>query len=164
MNKKIIYIVSLLVALIVIGCENQPVATTNGTSKKISGETHLVESKNFDTVNKIKNGYAQLSQEITVYNDISNNELLSGRRTVEVSSNYIINGEGQSAGSFSLESKIGHWEGDWTGTTTLDGTTIMVVGYNFDDRDQSCEWRYYFPSSLEGKRGTYSANISTNKF
>jgi hypothetical protein len=149
MVKKISYIVSLFAAFIIIGCEEEPVAPTNVSSNKIIGETHIVESMSS----------AGTDQQITVFKDSSNSEQISGLRKIEIKNSFNSNKEGQSSGVFSIDTKNGTWEGDWTGTSTSSGNTIIAVGYNFDNRDQICEWRYFFPSTLEGKRGTYTAVI-----
>lgn len=154
MLKKLYFILTFFVAIILIGCEEEPVTASNGVSNKISGETHMVESI----------GSAQINPKVRVFKDSSNSKLVSGLRKIETIKGFSSNEEGHSSGVFSIEAKSGTWEGDWTGTTNSSGTTIIAVGYNMDDRDQSCEWRYYFPSSQEGKRGTYSAVISTNRF
>jgi len=153
MLNKAKYLIAIIITLIFIGCENEPVAPTDGQSNKISGETQLIESASSSGIN----------QQVLVFKDSSNSEEVSGLRKIEIYNSFSSNEDGHSSGIFSIDTKSGTWEGDWTGTTTSSGTTIIAVGYNMDDRDQSCEWRYYFPSSLEGKRGTYSAVIYDNR-
>jgi len=163
MLKKSFYLAVLSVALIFIGCEDQPLSPTSGHSNKISGETQLVEYINLGTVEKLGDGNKQIRQQVAVFKDISESAQVSGMRKIVLNHNYNSNNEGHSYGTFSIEAENGYWEGDWTGTTTSAGTTIKAKGYNFESRDQTCEWTYNFPSSQEGKSGTYSARIYSNR-
>ena len=162
MLKKISYLVSIITLLMLVGCEDEPVAPLNNSSEKnnkISGETQLVEYISSGSVKHLENGGKQVRNEIAVFNDRSNSSQLSGLRKIVYNHNFDSNDQGECFGVFSIETDEGYWEGDWTGTITSEGTTIRAMGYNFENRDQSCEWTYFFPSSLEGKSGTYSARI-----
>ncbi|MEN8192092.1 MAG: hypothetical protein ABFS12_04710 [Bacteroidota bacterium] len=159
MIKKSYYIVTFLAVLLIIGCENEPVAPTNSSPNKIFGETNFVEYESPGTVTQFEDGTKQIRKQIAIFNDSSNDMQLSGLRKIELNHNFDSNNEGSCYGTFSLETKNGYWEGDWTGETTSTGTTIKAIGYNLDDREQYCKWEYYFPSSDEGKSGTYSAKI-----
>jgi len=153
MLKKISYLASLISLFITVGCEEELVAPSSGSSNTIYGETYLVESTSITETN----------QQVAVFKDSSNSEVISGLRKIEVNNSFCSKEDGHSSGTFSINTKTGMWEGDWTGATNSSGTNIIAVGYNLDDRDQSCEWIYFFPSSQEGKRGTYSAVIYNNR-
>ena len=161
MNENIVILIAVL---IMVGCDSQPVSPPNSGSSKISGETKLIKSVDSGTTKQLANGGIQIRNKILIFEDSATNNELSGLRNIVFNHNYDKNNLGHCYGTFSIESDLGLWEGDWTGTKTLDGITIRAKGYNLDDRDQSCEWKYYFPSSLEGNSGTYSAVINTNRY
>jgi len=166
MIKKKIYILAVMLTLIIIGCEKDPVtprdATSNNISREssnISGETELIESISDGTINYVDGGKKVVRNEVRAYQDNSNNGIMSGLRKIVTNKNFNSNNEGKCFGTFSIDTEEGYWEGQWTGITTSEGTTIKANGYNFENRDQSCEWTYFLPSSLEGKSGTFTAKI-----
>jgi hypothetical protein len=159
MWQKIFNLVILFTALMVLGCDDELVAPPKGQSNIISGETKLIDYVNPGIVKQLGSGNIQVRNQVAIFKDSSSNAELSGLRNVVLNHNFNSNGQGNSYGTFSVETNSGLWEGDWTGQTTSSGTTIKAIGYNFDERGQSCEWTYYFPSSQDGKVGTFSARI-----
>ncbi len=161
MWQKMFYLVILFTALMVLGCNDELVAPPEGQSNLISGETEFIEYVDPGTVTQLGHGNIQVRNQVAAFMDESNDNQLSGLRTVVLNYNYDSNNQGYSYGTFSIETNSGFWEGDWTGRTTSSGTTIKAIGYNnFDERGQSCEWNYYFPSSQDGKVGTFSARLN----
>jgi hypothetical protein len=163
MWPKIFYLVILFTALMVLGCNEELVAPPNGQSNIISGETKLIEYVDPGTVRQLEGGNIQVRNQVAIFKDSSINAQLSGLRNIVLNHNFNSNAQGNSYGTFSIETNSGLWEGDWTGRTTSSGTTIKAIGYNFDERGQSCEWNYYFPSSQDGEAGTFSARIISKR-
>jgi hypothetical protein len=162
MWRKIFFLVTLFTALMVLGC-NELVAPPEGQSNIISGETTLVKYVDPGTVRQLEGGNIQVRNQVAIFEDNSNNSQLSGLRNVVLNHNFNSNDQGNSYGTFSIETNSGLWEGDWTGQTTSSGTTIKAIGYNFDERGETCEWKYYFPSSQDGEVGTFSARIISER-
>lgn len=163
MWQKAFFLGTLLTALIVLGCKDELVAPPKGQSNYISGETKLIEIVNPGTVKQLGDGNRQVRNRVAVFLDSSNNSQLSGQRLVVLSHNFDANGYGNCYGTFSIETTSGLWEGDFKGQTTASGTTIKAIGYNFDERGETCEWKYYFPSSQDGEVGTFSARIISER-
>ena len=163
MWQKAFFLGTLLTALIVLGCKDELVAPPKGQSNYITGETKLIEFVTPGTVKQLGDGNRQVRNQVAIFEDNSNNSQLSGLRNVVLNHNFNSNDQGNSYGTFSIETNSGLWEGDWTGQTTSSGTTIKAIGYNFDERGQSCEWNYYFPSLQDGEVGTFSARIISER-
>ena len=164
MSQKKYYFVALFATLMIFGCNDELVTTPPRQTNRISGETKLVKFVDQGTTKMLVDGKKEIRNQVAIFEDISSSKDISGLRNLVLNHDYDSQEHGKCYGTFSMETENGYWEGSFTGHTTSSGTTIKAIGYNFDDRGESCEWRYYFPSSLEGKRGTYSANISTNIF
>jgi hypothetical protein len=162
MWQKIFFLVTLFTALMILGC-NELVAPPEGQSSIISGETKLIELVNPGTVKQLEGGNIQVRNRVAVFLDSTNDSQLSGQRLVVLSHNFDANGYGNCYGTFSIETTSGLWEGDFKGQTTASGTTIKAIGYNFDERSETCEWKYYFPSSEDGILGTFSARIISER-
>ena len=163
MWQKAFYIGTLLTALIVLGCKDELVAPPKGQSNYITGESKLIEFVTPGTVKQLGDGNRQVRNQVAIFEDNSNNSQLSGLRNVVLNHNFNSNDQGNSYGTFSIETTSGLWEGDFKGQTTASGTTIKAIGYNFDERGQSCEWNYYFPSLQDGEVGTFSARIISER-
>ena len=164
MLNKSLYFLIIILALTFVGCDDQPLSSVSDNTLGNSGRTNLMDNNNSDISKQLAKGNVQNKNQSLVYIDISENPVLSGTRTMGSSPNYDCNQAGNSFGRFTFDSESGqHWEGDWVSRTTASGTTIRATGYNFDDRDQSCEWNYFFPCEDGGKQGTFRANLHTNK-
>ena len=161
MWQKIFFLVTLFTALMVLGCNDEPVSPLEGSSGIISGETKLIEVVDPGTVIQLGGGKTQVHNQVAIFRDSSNNAKFSGLRNVVLNLTlFNSNGQENSYGTFRLETDNGEfWEGDWTGRSTSSGTAIEAIGYNIDEKDKSRLWNYYFPSSKEGKVGTFTARI-----
>lgn len=155
MWQKIFFLVTLFTALIIFGCSDETVAPPSDQSSAFTGETQFIEYVNPGTLNKLVDGKTHTLNQVAIFRDISDNPQLNGLRNVVVTSN----SQGNSYGTFSLETNDVRWEGNWTGTTTSSGTTIKATGYDLNERGKTCEWYYDLPSSQDRKAGTFSARI-----
>lgn len=148
MWQKIFILATLCAAVMSLGCNESSVAPTTSISNTNSGRTQFIKYVN-------PGDSTQFLNQDAIFKDSSDNSQLTGLRDVVINSQ----SQGNSYGTFSLETDGAHWEGNWTGTTTSSGTTIRATGYDLNERGKSCEWNYYLPSSQNGKAGTFSASI-----
>ncbi len=161
-TKKYI-LIALFTGAAFWGCNENSLSPSALQADKISGETKLVKFMDLGTTKQLENGSRQISQQVAIFEDKSNNGQFSGLRNIVMNHNFDKDNYGNSFGTFSIEAKNAYWEGEWTGTTNSLGTTIKAVGYNLDERDQRGEWRYHFPALDEGKSGTYTVKIYYDK-
>jgi len=155
MRYKIFFFVTFFAALMVIGCD-ESVAPQSGPSNTFNGETKFLEYVDPGTTTQPGIGKTQGINQIAIFRDSTDNAQLTGLRNVVITSN----SQGNSYGTFSMETNGVHWEGTWTGTTTSSGTTIKATGYDLNERGKSCVWYYSLPSSQGGKVGKFSARIN----
>ncbi len=160
-TKKYI-LIALFTTATFFGCNENSVAPSAARSDKISGETKLIKFMDLGTTKQLENGKKQIKNQVAVFEDECDCSKLSGVRNIVMNYTFDKDNYGTGSGTFSIETKDAYWEGNWTGTTNASGTTIRAVGYNFDERDQYCEWTYFFSSSKAGQSGIYSAQIFYN--